>query len=1441
MDDCYKYTCSNGEWLKSTESDPQCCNIWNSAHQYENFNHDNIDQSLYDWWYTNSSWTGAYQEYIEVPNYGLMHLNGTMYNSRCQEFICTAKDTIIVTQGIQQDCCEYNMMWYHHAQPVYKEDCIGYVCWNGTWLKTNHTNQYCCNIWNSVHQYENFYHDNIDQSLYDWWYSNGSWTGAYQEYSEVSNYGLMGPNGTMYNSRCQEFICTAKDTIILTQEIQQDCCEFNMTWYHHAQPVYKEDCIGYVCWNGTWLKTDHTKLYCCDIWNSVHQYENFYHDNIDYILYDWWYTNSSWTGAYQEYSEVPNYGLMNHNGTMYNSRCQEFICTAKDTIIFTQEIQQDCCEYNMTWYHHAQPVYKEDCIGYVCWNGTWLQTNHTNQYCCDMWNSIHQYENFYHDSIDYILYDWWYTNSSWISAYQEYSEVSNYGLMRPNGTMYNSRCQEFICTAKDTIIFTQEIQQDCCEYNMTWYHHAQPVYKEDCIGYVCWNGTWLKTSHTKLYCCDIWNSVHQYENFYHDNIDQSLFDWWYTNSSWTSAYQEYSEVSNYGLMNPNGTMYNSRCQEFICTAKDTIIHTQEIQQDCCEYNMTWYHHAQPIYKEDCIGYVCWNGTWLKTNHTKLYCCDIWNSVHQYENFYHDNIDQSLYDWWYTNSSWTSAYQAYSEVSNYGLMQRNGTMYNSRCQEFICTAKDTIIFTQEIQQDCCEYNMTWYHHAQPVYKEDCIAYVCWNGTWLKTNHTNLYCCNVWNSVYQYENFYHDNIDQSLYGWWYTNSSWTSAYQEYSEVLYYGLMPPNGTMYNSRCQEFICTAKDTIISTRKIHQDCCEYDMTWYHHAQPIYNEECVGYVCWNGIWLKTSYSKPYCCSIWSSYLYTQYNFYPDIIDYRQYEWWYSNISWTSAYQQYTEDSNYGFMPYNGAMYTSRCQEFICKAKDTIIFTQEIHQDCCEYGGTWYHHAQPVYKADCIGYVCWNGTWLETDHSEPYCCNIWSADQYKYYNFYHDSIDQSLYDWWYTNISWTTAYQQYTEVSNYGFMPYNGAIYTSRCQEFICTAKDTIILTQNINQDCCQFDGTWYHHAQPLYGADCIGYVCWNGSWLKTNNSKPYCCNIWSADQYKYYNFYHDSIDQSLYDWWYTNISWTTAYQQYTEVSNYGFMPYNGAIYTSRCQEFTCTARDTIILTQNINQDCCEYGGTWYHHAQPVYKADCIGYVCWNGSWLNTNHSDPYCCSIWNSYLHIEYNMYHDSVDYILYDWWHANITWTSAYQQYVEVLNSGFMQLNGTIYTSRCQELICIAKDTIILTQEIRQDCCEYGGTWYHHAQPLYETDCIGYVCWNGTWLNTNHTDPYCCADVYNNLEYNTMTTDAGNLITELQETSTIPSTANTGVITLARSRQRIFWEDLYPYYVDWYPYYNVYYTMFINKFPWWDDKNGSTSWYEEYHKNENELGSPALL
>ncbi|XP_068237663.1 uncharacterized protein [Palaemon carinicauda] len=611
--------------------------------------------------------------------------------------------------------------------------------------------------------------------------------------------------------------------------------------------------------------------------------------------------------------------------------------------------------------------------------------------------------------------------------------------------------------------------------------------------------------------------------------------------------------------------------------------------------------------------------------------------------------------------------------------------------------------------------------------------------------------------------------------------------------------------------------------------CEYKKTWYHHAQPIYKDECIGYVCLNGTWFKTNHSDPKCCSniyyklhygtvttsaqssltdnFWATSteldiparrgIYWEYMY-----DYYKFPWWYDSIngttSWDTEYYNNKNELENQDLPLNGIAYTGSCEQLVCIGRENINRTGVIHPKCCFYDGDWYQHGYPMYKKDCSAQVCSGGSWVKINFSDPYCCS-------DIYHKVHYETAATSAEGMSTENFWTTsmATDPFSSIFSTGGLPMT-------------------------------------RRKRGIY---------------------------W---EYLYY--------YQKFPWWDDSINGTTSwyteyYNNKNELENHN-LPLNGIAYTGSCEQLVCIGRENINRTGVTHPKCCSYNGDWYHHGYPMYNNNCTAQVCSDGDWLQLDHSDPYCCS--NIYYKLQYDSVTTSAqssstdnlwatssesdilsstfpsvgttmsrrkrgiyweyiyDFYRFPWWYDSIngttSWYTEYYNNNNELESSNLPLNGIAYTGSCEQLFCIGRENINRTGVIHPKCCSYNGDWYHHGYPMYNNNCTAQVCSDGDWLQLDHSDPYCCSNIYYKLQYETVTTSAqssstDNLWTTSTESDILSSTFPTVGTTMSRRKRGIYWEYIYYYY----------------RFPWWDDSiNGTASWDTEYYNNKNELESSNL-
>ncbi|KAK7077697.1 hypothetical protein SK128_014396, partial [Halocaridina rubra] len=111
-------------------------------------------------------------------------------------------------------------------------------------------------------------------------------------------------------------------------------CEYNGTRYSHGKPTYKDDCIGYVCNRGEWIKTSYTDPTCCKNEEGL----NFDYNFCDYNEY-WWADYNFTSDNY--YEGQPDKEWARINTTKSDSDCQEYVCTARNTWVPTGNVVEN--------------------------------------------------------------------------------------------------------------------------------------------------------------------------------------------------------------------------------------------------------------------------------------------------------------------------------------------------------------------------------------------------------------------------------------------------------------------------------------------------------------------------------------------------------------------------------------------------------------------------------------------------------------------------------------------------------------------------------------------------------------------------------------------------------------------------------------------------------------------------------------------------------------------------------------------------------------------------------------------------------------------------------------------------------------------------------------------------------------------------------------------
>ncbi|XP_066965165.1 uncharacterized protein [Macrobrachium rosenbergii] len=1466
MDDCFSYTCLNGNWVETNDPDPQCC-----SDIYYRLQYDTIST-----------------------------LGGDTFSET------TSGETVMTTPE--------EMIMFSSTSST-----------EGILLARSRRGIY----WENIYYYS-----------FPWWYDNNGNTSLYESYTENQNElnkDNLALNGITYTGSCEKLVCIGRDHINRTGEIHPRCCFYNGDWYHHGHPMYMNNCKAQVCSEGSWVEVDHWDPYCCsniyyelqygtistlgwDTYTETTSGENIttkpqemnsfssisstggmplprsrrgiYWENMYNYDFPWWYDNNGNTSWYEEYSENQNELKKDNlalNGIAYTGSCEKLVCIGRDHINRTGEIHPKCCFYNGDWYHHGYPMYLNNCKAQVCSEGSWVEVDHLDPYCCS--------DIYYH---------------------LQYDTISTLGGDTSSET-----------TSGETVMTTPE--------EMIMFSSTSST-----------EGILLARSRRGIY----WENIYYYS-----------FPWWYDNNGNTSLYESYTENQNElnkDNLALNGITYTGSCEKLVCIGRDHINRTGEIHPRCCFYNGDWYHHGHPMYMNNCKAQVCSEGSWVEVDHWDPYCCsniyyelqygtistlggDTYTETTSGENIttkpqemnsfsstsstggmplprsrrgiYWENIYNYKFPWWYDNNGNTSWYEEYSENQNElkkDNLALNGIAYTGSCEKLVCIGRDYINRTGEIHPKCCFYNGDWYHRGYPMYLNNCNAQVCSDGSWVEIDHLDPYCCsniyyklqyntistlggytstettsgeNIMTTPQEMNTFssasttggillarsrheiYWEYIVNYKFPWWYDNSGNTSWYEEYSKSeneFKKDNLALNGIAYTGSCEKLVCIGRDNINRTGVIHSRCCFYNGDWYHHGYPMYLNNCKAQVCSEGSWVEVDHFDPYCCSDiyykiqygiintvgWDTYTETtsgesimtmpqMRNTFSDTstkggiplarsrrrIDWYIYEyshkfpWWFHSNGNTSWYEEYSENQNElkkNNLVLNGIAYTDSCEELVCIGRDHIKRTGAIHPRCCFYNGSWYHHGYPMYLDNCQAQVCSEGSWIVVDHFDQNCCSD------IYYKLQYSII---------STVGWDT----YTET----------------------TSGESIMTTP---QEMNMFSDT------------------------PTTGGIPLARSRRGID-WEYINYYE-------FPWWYSNNGNTSWYKEYAETQNelrkYN-LGLNGIAYTGSCEELVCIGRDHIKRTGAIHPRCCFYNGDWYHHGYPMYQNNCKAQVCSEGSWVEVDHFDPYCCS--DIYYKLQYstistvgwdtstettsgesimttpqemNTFSDTpttggiplarsrrgidweyiyyyVYYYKFPWWYDNNGNTSWYEEYSEnqnELKKNNLVLNGIAYTGSCEELVCIGRDHINRTGAIHPRCCFYNGDWYHHGYPMYQNNCKAQVCSEGSWVEVDHFDPYCCSDIYYKLQYGisstvgwdtyTETSSGESIMTMPQKMNTFSDTSTTGGIPLARSRRGIYWEYIY--------YYAYYY-----KFPWWYDNNGNTSWYEEYAESQNELKKDNLV
>ncbi|KAK7082457.1 hypothetical protein SK128_016620, partial [Halocaridina rubra] len=460
-------------------------------------------------------------------------------------------------------------------------------------------------------------------------------------------------------------------------------CVENGSYYLPGELRFKDDCYAYVCEDGEIKRTNNTHPECC-------------------YYFDWYY-------YYEYYYPYPYQGgYYDLNETVTLENCTDLVCVSRDTWD-----SEDCkmCTYYGGQYYHRQSIFHQDCKEYVCDNGAWIFTGNTDDYCC-------------------YFYPYWYD-------YWNYNNINGYvGL---NETVPKGDCVSHICIGYNTLTSEELENNTCCEENGYYYLPGERRFQDDCYEYVCEDGDLHRTGKTHPECCSRrdYEPVEstQYEKYW------QYFRWWYYDDDWSSYRINYHTFMNNDTWNYvlNQTRYNENCKLSTCVYRSTWESSNETHASCCEYNGVWYTHGKPTYKDDCIGYVCDEGVWIKTNYTDPKCCqnENWNDLDGYYDYWWYN---DYYEYWWVDydfsNNWYGDGQPDSEWNRI-----NTTTTNSDCQEVVCVARDTWVTTGVVYENCnalatCEFNGVTYNHTEKL--PGCFKVYCIDGNWLQLGYIDPQC-------------------------------------------------------------------------------------------------------------------------------------------------------------------------------------------------------------------------------------------------------------------------------------------------------------------------------------------------------------------------------------------------------------------------------------------------------------------------------------------------------------------------------------------------------------------------------------------------------------------------------------------------------------------------------------------------------------------------------
>ncbi|KAK7066513.1 hypothetical protein SK128_025741, partial [Halocaridina rubra] len=306
-DDCYEYVCQNGTLEKTNKTHPECClrdfdylYFWYDGNDWD----DNYPKywQRFLWWYQDPEYFGYRYDYIDILNNYTWEatLNGELYNSSCQQSTCVSHNTWEPTGHIHASCCEYNGIWYYHGKPTYKDDCIGYVCNGGEWIKTNYTDPTCC---------KNEEWLNFDYNYYEYWWADYDFRREwYDEGQPDKEWARI--NTTKRDSDCQEYVCTARNTWVLTGNVLENCtepagCEFNGVLYNHTERL--PGCFKVYCVDGNWLQSGYIDPECSKCyarWDPhIKTFDGYYYSYHGFCNYAMAQLGTSFNPSYGIFSQ----------------------------------------------------------------------------------------------------------------------------------------------------------------------------------------------------------------------------------------------------------------------------------------------------------------------------------------------------------------------------------------------------------------------------------------------------------------------------------------------------------------------------------------------------------------------------------------------------------------------------------------------------------------------------------------------------------------------------------------------------------------------------------------------------------------------------------------------------------------------------------------------------------------------------------------------------------------------------------------------------------------------------------------------------------------------------------------------------------------------------------------------------------------------------------